>query len=286
MISIQPEGEKVTFVPDTETLRQDWPPTPESADYAVFDIETAPLDDDVLRSLMPPFEPKPHPGEFDESLVRYGNTKDKDKRAEKLKEEREKHAAAVRDYDATVDADEAEHFYKFRDKAALDATTGRVVAIGVSPWDANGQGIIDCDGDQEDPGLRQFWWWIDKNIKAGRPTIGHNIFSFDLPMLARRSWICGVPVPITVRQGRNWNPLFIDTMSAWTFGKYGEYVKLDTIAKAFGLVGKVTEVDGQSIEGKSFYLAWRDPERRATAEKYLLRDLELPGIIARKIGIV
>jgi hypothetical protein len=74
-------------------------------------------------------------------------------------------------------------------------------------------------------------------------------------------------------------------MRAWGFDGR-EFVSLHTLAIAFGLAGKVKEVDGIAIEGKTFYLAWRNPELRPIAEKYLGRDLELPAVLAVKMGVV
>ena len=261
-----------------------------AADFSVFDLESAPLDDVTLAALCPPCDIPPRPGEFDPAAVKYGNTKDEVKRKAKLEEEMAKHAAAVKDYDATVAQSQVDHFAKFKDKAALDATTGRVVAIGISGPSA--PGIIDCDGDREfggeEHGLSLFWSWVAENIQQSRPMIGHNIFSFDLPFLCRRSFILGVPIPVGVRQGRNWSPLFLDTMIAWTFGKYSEYVGLDRLALAFGFPGKVeeVEVDGVkvAVSGATFYQLWRT--NRKVAETYLMADLRIPGELARRMGIV
>ena len=256
-------------------------------DFAVFDLESAPLDDVTLAALCPPCEMPTHPGEFDPAAVKYGTTKDPVKRAEKLAEVKSKHEAAVKEYDQTVATAAKDHFQKFKDKAALDATTGRVVAIGVSPCPVGGNGpaIINCDGDSEESGLKLFWEWVEGNLKAQRPMIGWNSNGFDLPFLVRRSWILGVPIPIGVRKGRYFADLFIDLMQTWACGSR-DYFKLDAAAAAFGLTGKVKEVAGDPIEGKTFYLAWRDPKRRKTAEKYLMADLRIPAELAKRMGVV
>ena len=69
-----------------------------------FDIETGPLPESELLAMLPP---------FDASEVRVGNLKDEAKIAAKIAEA------------------EVNHRRDFIDRAALDATTGRVIAIGL-----------------------------------------------------------------------------------------------------------------------------------------------------------
>lgn len=252
-------------------------------DFAVWDIETGPLDDDVLAKLCPPFEPPEHPGEFDPSAVKCGNL-GADKAKAKIEEKRREHEAAVRDYDVNCEKAKAEHFAKFKADAALDATTGHVVAIGYAGPNGDGD-PINCDGGphEEGDGLAEFWGRVVNCFINQRPMIGFNTSGFDLPFVVHRSWILGVPVPINVRVGRNWNPLFIDLMQYWNFWSR-EYVSLNTLAAAFGLAGKVEQVDGVAVSGAEFHRLWK--ENRKVAEAYLMRDLELPAELAVRMGVV
>ena len=231
--------------------------------------------------------------------MKYGNTKDADKRKAKLEEEIAKHAAAVKEYDSTVAKGAAEHFAKFKDKSALDATTGRVVAIGCVPCPLTGEGpgIIDCDGPTESSfdelsGLKKFWGWVENCLVAQRPMLSFNGHGFDIPFLWQRSVILGIPIPHGVYQGRYPNPLFIDLMKEWTRYQSGKFVKLDVIAKAMGLAGKAsgsfTLPSGEVVvvDGAGFYKAWRRPECRELAVEYLTRDLTLPAAIATRMGVV
>jgi hypothetical protein len=254
----------------------------EGGEFAVFDIETGPLCDEALRLLCPPPKLPPHPGEFDPASVKYGNTKDAVKRAEKLADYKSAHELAVKNFDANCVKAAAECFDKFKEDAALDATTGRVVAIGLRFQAATN--IIDCDGDKEEDGIHCFWAYVAYCLRENIPMIGWNSNGFDLPFLVRRSWILGIPIPFGVRQGRYWSPLFIDLMRVWGFDQPGQFAKLDVVAKALGLEGKVEEVDGVAVSGATFYQLWR--ENRAVAETYLLQDIALPGILAKKIGVV
>lgn len=267
----------------------------EDVAFAVFDIETAPLDDETLRRLCSPCDLPAHPGEFDPASVRCGNlggpTSEKGKA--KIAEKRAEHAKALVEYGAVVEQAKADHFAKFKNKAALDATTGRVVAIGIMPCPimGGGPGIISCDARDsanslcdEVSGLKLFWQWVGQNIDMQRPMVGLNTHGFDLPFLVRRSWMLGVPVPHGIRQGRYWNSLFIDLANVWTFGAYKEYIGLNDLAHAFGLEGKVEEVDGVAVSGATFYELWRT--NRKVAEAYLMADLRIPSELAVRMGVV
>ena len=252
-------------------------------DAIAFDIETGPLADGVLAKICHEFTAPPHPGEFDPASVKCGNLKDKAKIEAKINEAREAHEAAVKNYDANIVTARAEHFEKFKAGAALDASTGHVVCIGtLIDGDAH---TIDCDGGEqaEIDGLQHWWNLVAECLKLQRPMVGLNIHNFDLPFLVRRSWITGVPVPCGIRSSNYWSPLFVDLMRVWALGSR-DMIGLNDLALAFGLPGKVKEVDGVMSDGASFWRAWR--ENRAVAEAYLKQDLRLPAILASKMGAV
>ena len=255
-------------------------------EFLVFDKETGPQDDESLKTMLPEFVAPEPPGPFDESTVKLGNLKKPELIREKIEKAREEHAASVANYDSDVAKARASHWEDFKGKAALNATTGRLVAIGM--WLAPcGPRIIDCDGDREEDGLRDFWNTVEACLKCSIPMIGFNSNSFDIPFAIRRSWILGVPIPVGVRVGRYLNPLFIDLMRVWALDGR-DMVGLDTLAKAFGLPAKVkeVEVDGVkvAVSGATFYQLWRS--NRVVAEKYLARDLEIPAKLARLMGVV
>ena len=65
----------------------------------VFDIETGPQSDEDIASRVKPFEPPAAPGEFDPEAVKYGRTKDPEKRAAILKDKQEAHAKLVKNHE-------------------------------------------------------------------------------------------------------------------------------------------------------------------------------------------
>ena len=232
-----------------------------------FDIETGPLPESELLPMLPP---------FDASEVRVGNLKDEAKIAAKIAEA------------------ELNHRRDFIDRAALDATTGRVIAIGLltltphprplSPSDAErvaatGReqiGEVEIIGDDDEAAtLREFWkrWkWED-----GRPVefVGFNVLQFDLPFLVRRSWKLRVPVPAGLRRGRYWGDGILDLRDVWQLGDRQARGSLDAIARHLGIGGK-------NGDGKEFAKLWQSDRQKAVA--YLKNDLELTARIAESLG--
>lgn len=258
-----------------------------------FDIETGPLPDAQLLRMVPEFVPLPAPGEFDPAAVKTGNLKDPVKIREKIEAAREAHKIECDSYVANVEAARKKHFADFRDGAALDASTGWVVAIGLADECGMVEIIGQDDGSDgarnEENTLEIFWGHVSEAIRESVPMVGHNIHGFDLPFLVQRSWLLGVPIPAGVMTGGNgsrkfWNPLFVDTLKEWCLYVPGERIGLDTLAKAFGLDGKH---EGECC-GKNFHEFWfsDDEAKRREALDYLALDIELPLEIAQRMGVV
>jgi predicted PolB exonuclease-like 3'-5' exonuclease len=169
-----------------------------------FDIETAPLDEDYIRSIAPEFEaPKNYKSE--EAIEKYCS--------EKLGE-----------YIAS---------------GALRAETGKVIAISVAIGDEAPQVLIDTENEAEL--IKAFWDFItDDEGMITRKIIGFNSNNFDIPFLTRRSWINGIEVPNMVyyrRSGRKFlNDFFKDVMLEWSCGQM-QYIGLDRLSKILS-VGK------------------------------------------------
>jgi hypothetical protein len=252
----------------------------------VFDIETGPLPEENLRELCPPWEPPPNPGTFDPSSVKIGNTKDADKIAAKITAARAAHDADVANYEKNCTEGEAGNYQAFVDEAALSPLTGRVLAIGFQPPSGQVQlrHIAACDGEEGDL-LSIFWRLTERAIQAKESMVGHNILGFDLPFLLRRSWMLGVEPTSDIFDGRYWHRCFVDTMKRWQCGSYQErFVKLDVLAKAFGLKGKLDEDGVSGAEFARFY--WGSPQERELALRYAHRDVEQTAAVAGKMGVI
>lgn len=251
----------------------------------VWDIETGPIDDVALAAACPAFEPPVHPGEFNAADVKTGNLKDQSKIDAKIAEAKSAHETAVANHSNTCTALAEQHFAEFKSKAALDATTGCVLAIGFWSVEKEQAAIIDGKGDEATL-LAEFWGQYAKCRKQSggpRKLVGWNIFGFDLPFLVKRSWFHGVEVPQTIRDqnDRYWDSLFVDLMLRFSVGQWNGKAKLDTAAQ-FLSVGK--KPDG--VGGADFARLWfGTPEEKHEAIAYLRNDLAMTAGVARRLGI-
>ena len=200
----------------------------------IFDIETCPLDADELEQLMPSFEaPR--------------NIKD----ASKIK-----------------DAIEAKR-KKWIDEAALHATSGRILAIGLL---REGKYTI-LEGEESDV-IKDFWSYYRRYDP--QQFVGFNIRNFDLPYIIRRGFRRGIDYPRSIISGyRYWRENIIDLMDFWTLGVYGERISLDNFAKFLGIKGK-------NGSGKFFGELYK-ADRKAAIE-YLKNDLDITHKIWDKCG--
>jgi hypothetical protein len=87
-----------------------------------------------------------------------------------------------------------------------------------------------------------------------------------------------------LEKGRYWNPILVDLMQVWNAGGR-EYVKLDVLARFFGIGGKPTG-DG-ACTGAVFASLWNsgNEESRAAARAYLENDLEMTWKLAERLGV-
>ena len=176
-----------------------------------FDIETGPLPRAEVETFLPEFE-KPK------------NYKDEAKIAEVLAKK------------------ESEWFKK----AALAATTGKVLAVGYCT-DENDITVLEGE---EASILTAFWNAVTYRGAFLQKLVGFNSNSFDIPFLVRRSWKLGVSVPqslFKVSYGRvRLNANCIDMLDFWSFGTR-DSIKLRDLAKFLG-VGEKTG-DGADFSG-------------------------------------
>lgn len=209
----------------------------------VFDVETSSLPEAEILPLLPPFDP---------ADVKCGN----------LGEEKAK---------AKIAAAELNHRQNFLERAALDATTGRVLCIGVLI-----EGQFSFFANDDEKALLEAWWTSMRLDDGQIQYVGFFITGFDLPFLIRRSWKLGVKVPRGLRQGRYWDRSIVDLMDVWNLGDYKGRISLDTLSKFLG----VGEKNGKGAE---FAGLWATDRQKAM--KYLMNDLELTARVGKAMGV-
>jgi hypothetical protein len=229
-----------------------------------FDIETGPLPKDVVLA------------QFDPKKVALGNTKDPVKVEAKIAEARQKHL----------------------DKAALSPATGKVLAVGWKPLDAAtgpafiigetrlfpGEPIQSPDQlPDEKENLERFWEFASVAIEEDRQLVGFNIFGFDIPFLATRSWVNDVKVPDFVFDAHNYpNPYyFIDLAVVYQCGNRQRTITQDGLAKMLGVGCKTKGMNGGDFAG----LWLGTPEEHEQAAAYAINDVLLIANCADKMQI-
>jgi len=246
----------------------------------IFDIETGPLPMDRLQEILPAFDPAkvPHPGIFDAKTVKVGNLKDQAKIDAKIEEARTTHEESVRNFASDLIAAEFAYWQEQKDKAALSAMTGRVVAIGTLE-----DGVCYAKGLDESTCeiklICDFWDLYERGRDERRSFIGFNSDDFDIPFLCQRSIILGVKPPETLIQNRRYiDSTFIDLRKLWGFGKNNPSGSLDSICKACGIGSKPKGIDGSQFSDLYF-----NPETRDVALAYLKNDLEMTFALAQRL---
>lgn len=225
----------------------------------VFDIETGPADEEAMKAL---FVPK---------------TKEEFVGAQRWKQE-------------TIDAKYAEYlltaFQEFKNKAALKAITGQVLAIGYKSLEKTlihgvGETVAGVVLDEKEIIVR--FWNNYRNLReASRNMIGFNTKGFDIPFLVQRSLILGISIPKSLFQNMRYlDSIFIDLRDIWTAGQWGGEGSLDQICQACGLGGKP-----EGVTGAMFADLWNGTEEeRAKAKDYLVNDLDMTFAMADRFGV-
>jgi hypothetical protein len=251
----------------------------------IFDIETGPLPDEELKRVFEVDLGKVKDRdlidqEFDPATVRLGGRTNPEKVAEWIESRRvafESRRMKARNAIETACNDQ---WAAFKGQAALSAITGQVLVIGVGAASGGEPGLVDGCGDERAI-LCRFWEAFGRAIDHGTRLIGFNIFGFDLPLLIHRSWWHGVAVPEGVlRENRYWSPVFVDLMQVWGCGVYGSRIKLDKLARFFGLPTKTGS-------GADFARLWfGTPEEHQQAIDYAKRDIEVTRAVAARMGVI
>jgi predicted PolB exonuclease-like 3'-5' exonuclease len=162
---------------------------------------------------------------------------------------------------------------KWMEDAALHADRSRVLVAGI--YDTTTQKTSILEGDEKDI-INVIWLSFNE---SAHNFVGHNIKGFDIPFLARRSWMLGISTPGDLMRGRYISDRFIDTMERWACGTK-DTISLDNLSKCFGLPGKNgngKDFAGQYLLGGKF---------RDKAIEYLKNDLLMTYAVAQKMGVV
>ena len=221
----------------------------------VFDIETGPGSDEILKEL---FVPK----------TREEFVGDRNWKAETVEANYKKYL------DGALE--------EFKRSAAINAISGQVLAIGYRSIDKK---VIHGQGEESEGRamtefdvLSKFWHYYQQLRAASRSLIGFNIKDFDIPFIVQRSIIQGIAIPPSLfsGNGRYLDSLFVDLRDVWKAGVYNGKGSLDAICRACGIGAKT-----EGVDGSMFAELWMGgSEKRAIAKHYLLNDLDMTWQLA------
>lgn len=183
---------------------------------------------------------------------------------------------------AWIDNDKAAAVEEAWLKTSLDGTYGQIVVIGMAiDDDASREFVVrDLSATEEACVLGEFWAAV-RNAHSGnasmKPTIiGHNVISFDLPFLWKRSVILQVRPPFWwPRNPKPWADGIVDTMTYWA-GDRGT-ISLDRLCRALGIEGK-----GDGMTGADVWPAVRDG-RIAEVSAYCAADVIRTRAVHRRM---
>lgn len=166
-------------------------------------------------------------------------------------------------------------------KGSLDSLKGRLFCIGL----AYNDNPVDCIrfNQSERIILDEFTAWIDKNIGSREiyttQFIGHRIGAFDNRWIAHRAFKYQNKDLLSYLPTTKFDKRLVDTNDLFNLGVYGQYTKLDDIAKFFGLEGKTEGMDGGQVY--NYYLN-NDYE---TIYKYCKNDVAVTRQIHKMMTI-
>ena len=78
---------------------------------------------------------------------------------------------------------------------------------------------------------------------------GHNIKEFDVPYIARRMLINGIPLPevLNIAGKKPWEVKFLDTLELWKFGDYKNFTSLALLTHIMGIPSPKDDIDGSQV---------------------------------------
>ena len=170
-----------------------------------------------------------------------------------------------------VDALMEEMFVEKWQKTALDPAYGTIVCICA---DINGVEYSWCGPDELK--LISDFNSVMEEFKD-EVIITHYGKMFDMPFLARRSWVNGLPNVFEAFPGPA-SQSVMDTREMWC-GSYNkqEHIKLNKLASIFGLGSK-------TADGSDVFSMWFEGDFDAI-EKYCMEDVKLTLAVFRKLNV-
>lgn len=154
------------------------------------------------------------------------------------------------------------------ERAGIYAEFGKIICISAGLIFKRGHErffkVKSFYGDDEEALLKEFGQVITGFCNDQKNQLcGHNIKEFDVPFIARRMIINGIPLPpvLDVAGKKPWEVKFLDTLDLWKFGDYKHYTSLALLTTILGIPSPKDDIDGSQVA--SVYYNDKDLERIA-----------------------
>ena len=142
--------------------------------------------------------------------------------------------------------------------SAIFAEFGKIVCISVgyiyTQAEESHFKLKSYYNDDEKILLEEFGQMLNYWDKPDRTLCGHNIKEFDIPYIARRMLINGIPLPkiLNIAGKKPWEVQFIDTLELWKFGDFKSFTSLNLLTAIFDIPTPKDDIDG-SMVGQVYY---------------------------------
>lgn len=151
-------------------------------------------------------------------------------------------------------SEEATPEYAYLNGAGIFAEFGKIVCISVGFIFYKDKEkhfrLKSFVGDDEKKILNDFSAMLDHSFSGYENNLcGHNIKEFDVPYIARRTLVNGLPIPkmLSIAGKKPWEIHFIDTLDLWKFGDYKHYTSLKLLTTIFGIPSPKDDIDGSQV---------------------------------------
>ena len=140
------------------------------------------------------------------------------------------------------------------ERAGIYAEFGKIICISAGVvFLRNGERFFKVKsfaGDDEVQLLQEFGKVITGFCSDPKNQIcGHNIKEFDIPFIARRMLINGIPLPpvMDIAGKKPWEVKYLDTLDLWKFGDYKHYTSLALLTTIMGIPSPKDDIDGSQV---------------------------------------
>lgn len=172
----------------------------------------------------------------------------------------------------------AETFYE--ERAGIWAEFGKIICISMGYFtykDAARQFRITSFSGAEKKILEDVAALMNTYFNAPKYWFcGHNIKEFDIPYIARRMLIQGVPLPpkLQLFGKKPWEIAYLDTMDLWKFGDFKNYTSLKLLTKLLQVPCPKEDMDGSDV-ARVYYQEKNSAKIVAYCEKDVLAVAQL-----------